>query len=75
MGTIDTQYQTLSDRVDNLIHSHKDVQPLLATTTTHATIRELIARSQGLEEAVREIAREVEELVAADERDAASVRC
>ena len=73
MGTIETQYETLSDRVDNLIRSHKCVQPLLATTTTHETIRELIARSEGLEKAVREIAREVEGLVAAHERDAALV--
>ena len=65
--------ESLYERVDKLICSHKGAQPLLATTTTHATIAELIARSEGLEKAVREIALEVQELAAAHEREAAMV--
>ena len=72
MGTLETEYETLYNRVDSLICSHKGAQPLLATTTTE-TIRELIARSEGLEQAVREIALEVEELAVAHEREAATV--
>ena len=68
MATLETQYDTLSERVDTLIRSHRTVQPLLATTTRCETIRELIARSEALEQAVRELAREVEELADAHER-------
>ncbi len=73
MGTLETQYETLSERVDNLIRLHRAEQPLLATTTTYESIRELIARCEGLELAIREIAREVEGLAAAHERDTALV--
>jgi len=64
VGTLATR-ETLSERVDDLIRAHKIVQPLLATTTPPEAIRELIARSEGLEKAVREIALEVEELTRA----------
>jgi hypothetical protein len=53
-------YETLYERVDELIGAHK--HPLLSTTGTHAALDELIARVEGHEEAIREIAREVEEL-------------
>ena len=62
MGIVETPAGTLSERVDSLILAFKGLEPLRATTTPHETIRELIARSEGLERAVREIAREVEEL-------------
>jgi hypothetical protein len=62
MVILETQDGTLSERVDSLILAFKGVEPLRATTTPHEAIRELIARSEGLERAVREIAREVEEL-------------
>jgi hypothetical protein len=65
--------ETLGERVDNLIRSHKGSQPLLAITTPHEKIRELIGRSEGLEKAVREIALEVDELAAAHEREALMV--
>jgi hypothetical protein len=66
---------TLCERVDQIICSHKGVgaQPLLATTTTHAAIHELIRRSEGLEEAVREIALDVQKLETAQERKPALV--
>jgi hypothetical protein len=72
MGSLAT-HETLSERVDNLIRAHRVVQPLLATTATPEAIRELIARSEALEKAVREIAVEVEVLAAAYDRDAALV--
>jgi hypothetical protein len=53
-------YESLSERVEELIGAHK--HPLLSSTGEHVAIRELIARSEGLEKAVREIAQEVEEL-------------
>ena len=53
-------YETLSARVDKLIgRPHK--RPLLSSTGDHAAISELISRNKGLERAIREIAREVEE--------------
>jgi len=55
-------YETLCQRVDELIGAHK--HPLLSTTGTHAAIKELIARNEGLEKAIREIARDVQELAA-----------
>jgi len=66
---------TLYERVDTLIRSYKGsgAQPLLATTDMHAAIHELIARSEGLEEAVREIALEVERLEAVPEHRVAAV--
>jgi hypothetical protein len=63
---------TLYERVDHDLRSHKGLgaQPLLATTSTQAAIHELIARTEGLEEAVREIALEVEKLAATHVHDA-----
>jgi hypothetical protein len=61
MGTLAT-HETLSERIDDLIREYRVVEPLLATTTTPEAIRELIARTVGLEKAVREIAHEIEEL-------------
>ena len=56
-------YETLYERVDKLIgRPHK--RPLLSSTGDHAAISELISRNKGLERAIREIAREVEELAA-----------
>ena len=53
-------YETLSTRVDQLLAAHKG--PFLSTTGTHTAIRELIARSEAHEKAIRELAREVEQL-------------
>ena len=52
--------ETLCERVDVLIRSHKR-KPLLSTTGSRASIEELAARSEGVEEAIREIALEVQE--------------
>ena len=53
-------YDTLSRRIDELLAAQKG--PFLSTTGTQTAIRELIARSDAHEKAIREIAREVEEL-------------
>jgi hypothetical protein len=55
--------ETLCARVDELIRSHKR-EPLLSTTGSRAFIAELAARSEGLEEAIREIALEVQKVAA-----------
>jgi len=55
---------TLCERVDELIRSHKGRQPLLSTTGAQVAIGELIARSEGLEKAIREVALEVQKLAA-----------
>jgi hypothetical protein len=55
--------ETLCARVDELIRSHK-CEPLRSTTGSRAFIEELAARSEGLEEAIREIALEVQEVAA-----------
>ena len=51
---------TLIERVDNLIEAGKET--LLTTTATSVAIRELAARNEALENAVREIALEVHRL-------------
>ena len=57
METLD---ETLCERVDEVIRSHKNL--LLSTTGPVAAIGELVRRSEGLEEALREIALEVQKL-------------
>ena len=59
---METLTDTLIERVDNLIEAGKE--PLLTTTTTSVAIRELAARNEALEDAVREIALEVHKLSA-----------
>lgn len=62
MGSLD---EALRVRVDELANSDKGRQPLLSTTGTQAAIAELVARSDRLEKALGEMAREVETLSAA----------
>ena len=62
---MDTVYATLYERVDELIRSHKSEHAVLSTAGTQVVIAELVARSEGLEQALREIAQEVERLGAA----------
>ena len=57
----------LCERVDELIRSYASEQPLLHSTPVHTAIAELICRNQGLEEAVRELAREIQQLTATQE--------
>jgi hypothetical protein len=55
---------TLYERVDQLIRSHKGQEPHLSTIGTRGLVDVLVARTEGLEQAVREITREVEKLAA-----------
>jgi hypothetical protein len=59
---LETLTDSLIERVDKLVQAGKE--PLLSTTSTSVAIRELIARSEALENAVRDIALEVQKLVA-----------
>ena len=59
---------SLCERVDELISSHKHESPLLHSTSVHAAIAELIGRNEGLEEAIRALAREIQDLAAAQKR-------
>lgn len=52
----ETLTDSLLERVDELVQANK--QPLLSTTSTTDAIRELAARTEALEKAVREIALE-----------------
>jgi len=54
---------TLYQRVNELIRAHKG-EKLLSVTATSVAIDELATRTAGLEKAIREIALEVEKLVA-----------
>ena len=60
----ETLEATLYARVDELIRSHKGRQ-LLSTTGSRGSIEELAARVEGLEQAIREIARDVQKVAAA----------
>jgi hypothetical protein len=51
---------TLVERVDKLVRADKE--SLLSTTPVSVAIRELLFRTEALENAVREIALEVEKL-------------
>ena len=55
--------ETLYERVDDLISSHK-LEELRSTTGSRVLISELAMRSEGLEMAIREIALEVQRLSA-----------
>jgi hypothetical protein len=57
---LETLTDTLIQRVDKLVHASKE--PLLSTTPTPTAIGELVARTDALELAVREIAVEVQKL-------------
>jgi hypothetical protein len=62
METLD---KALRERIDELTGSSTGRQRLLSTTGTQVAIAELIARSDRLERAIGELAREVETLAAA----------
>ena len=60
---MDTLSRALSERVDEVIRAHQ-TEPFLSTTGTRSAIDELVRRFAGLEEALREIALEVERIAA-----------
>jgi hypothetical protein len=61
-----TKADTLLERVERLVHIHEPPRvwgdPHLSSTPTSLAIRELAIRTEALEDAVREIAREVQKL-------------
>ena len=61
---METLTDTLIERVDRLVESSRD--PLLSITPTSVAIRELAERTEALERALREIAREVQMLTPQD---------
>ena len=61
---LETVTDTLIDRIDDLLEA--DREPLLTTTPTSIRIRELAARNESLEKAVREIALELQRLASAE---------
>jgi hypothetical protein len=58
-----TLSDTLTQRVEDLIESHHH-EKLLTTTSARVVMHELVERNDGLEQAVRELAQEVQELAA-----------
>jgi hypothetical protein len=52
---------SLHDRVVSVLESHKN-RELLTTTGTRSAVDELVSRTRGLEQALHEIAAEVERL-------------
>jgi predicted sugar kinase len=65
-GVVNTLADTLIERVDNLVQANKPRvgwgNPKLSTTPTSVAIAALAAQIEALEQAVREIALEVERL-------------
>ena len=59
---METLTNTLIERVDNLIEA--GTEPLLTTTPPSVAIRELAARIEALQNALREIAIDVQEIAA-----------
>jgi hypothetical protein len=64
MTTLATPRETLDERVDRLLCSRGYSWPPLHSATMHNAISELIARADGLEEAIRAMALEIETLTA-----------
>ncbi len=61
---METQTETLTERVDRLVQS--TTGPILSITPTSVAIGELAERTEALELALREIAREVQRLTPDD---------
>ncbi len=68
MGAVVTPTKTLYERVDELIQRQGESWPLRHSTTTHDAIAGLISRSHVLEEAIREMALEIQKLAAEHEK-------
>lgn len=60
---METLSDALTQRVEDLIESHHH-EKLLTTTPMRVVMHELVERNEGLEEAVRELALEVQRLAA-----------
>jgi hypothetical protein len=63
-----TPSETLSERVDRLVHSRSDSWPPLHSAAAPVAIAEIIAHVDGLEEAIHAMAQEIQRLVAENDR-------
>jgi len=68
MEALVTPCKTLCERVEELIQQQGESWPLRHSTTTHDAIAGLISRSQVIEEAIRELALEIQKLSAVYEK-------
>ena len=68
MGALVTPTKTLYERVDELIQPQGESWPLRHSATTHDAIAGLISRSRVLEEAIREMALEIQKLASEHEK-------
>ena len=68
MEALVTPGKTLCERVDELIQLQGESWPLRHSTTTHGAIAGLISRNQVIEEAIRELALEIQKLSAVYEK-------
>ena len=62
MTALATPCETLCERVDRLVRSHSDSWPPLHSATTLTAIAEIIVRIDGLEQAIHEMALEIQAL-------------
>ena len=68
MTALEFPCETVFERVERLLASRDDSWPPLHTTPTHEVIEHLIVRNQRLEQAIREIAIELQRLATDHER-------
>ena len=68
MTALESPCETVFERVERLLGSRDDCWPPLHTTAIHEVIEQLIARNQRLEQAIREIAVELQRLSTDHER-------
>jgi hypothetical protein len=68
MATLESPCETIYERVERLIGARDGCWPPLHTTPTHDVIAGLVARDQCLEQAIREIAVELQRLATDHER-------
>jgi len=68
MTTLASPWETLDEQVDRLVCSHGESWPLLHSIPIHTAIVELIARADGLEDALHAMALEVQRLAAECDR-------
>jgi predicted sugar kinase len=62
VSLVEALADTLTERVDKLVQAGKE--PVLSTTPVSLAVEQLVARTEALEMAVREIALEVQKLSA-----------
>ena len=60
---------TLSSRVEELVRPSQHMEPILVTTGTRAAVASLVARTEALEEAVRELQETVRAITEAHRQD------